>query len=265
MTITARCKITQAATVTDGLSQSGNTAANVVFSNGDNTGGVDQWKFVLLDKPPASGLVLGIVQDFSGANTWTITAAQLVTGAKGSYFVEVWAKNSTTGEVRTSTVLYKDQPGSGAGGVFAVPGGVGNNRVFPPHGALNRHMNFGGELRGWTRQLHDWLADIVAGSAGNGSVTVASREAAANTAWVAGTDCVIYFTLTGLTGTLPAAPTNGQRFEAKADFAAGTLTISSAAINIELNPAAAALTDTLNAGQSRTYTYSLASNLWKRS
>jgi hypothetical protein len=116
-------------------------------------------------------------------------------------------------------------------------------------------------LRWYVRILEGLIG---AGGGGGGAVTVASRSTATSTSWVAGTDCLIIFTATGQIGTLPVAPSNGQRCEAKCAFASGTLTVNGGGHNIEQYPGASATTDTMSAGEMRAYTYDSASTLWMR-
>lgn len=150
MALIARCKFTAPST-SDGISLIGAAGVVVTVANGDNTG-VDQWQFVVVDRPAGSALALGVAQAWSATATWSFTPDA---GLAGSYFIEVWVKNVTTGEIRVSSVIYKDQVGSGAGGVYAVLGNAGIPYI--PLGALGRHLNFSSDTRGWAKQMQQWF------------------------------------------------------------------------------------------------------------
>lgn len=169
----AKAKITQNVTVGDGYAIVGDATHDVIWENSDNTD-VDQWRFTLISAPPGFATPIGVVQDWSGVQTWHIPAANL-TGLDGSWFVEVAVRNLTTGEIRRSTIKYNDQAGSGEGGVFSIPNVNGLIKIA--HAAMGRHMNLAGNQRAWTTQIDDLMDSVFSGPGGGGlSVAGANGE-----------------------------------------------------------------------------------------
>lgn len=162
MAATALIQITQAANVgADGQALKGDTAADVVFSNADDTD-VVLWKWELLYRPPGSAVPL-VVQ---GPNTTSTFNMGTPTAAKpGCYRVRLTVTDASGKEdvdIRC----------------FAVPTTV-RGWIIPPDqreppplpligtGAKPDELNFGGQAFGWQgddnvarKLLHQILVEI---------------------------------------------------------------------------------------------------------
>lgn len=145
MAVQALLQITQAANVgASGQALKGNTAANVVFSNSDNSE-VVLWKYELVYRPPGSAVPLAV----QGPNTTATFNMGTPTALKpGCYRVRLTVTDALGNEdvdIRCFAVPTVNQ-------AWLIPP---DQRLPPPLpleglGAKPDEMNFGGQAFGWT-------------------------------------------------------------------------------------------------------------------
>jgi hypothetical protein len=186
VTVEALIKFVQGATIgVPGQSLFGVAGTAVTGSNVPVAAGpIVRWRWELLDVPPASALVPGVLSD---GPTPTVT----------------FTPDAQYG-FRIKLTVFDNQ------GNFSIDTRVfgvldGNGHFIPPFGSPDVELNFGGQTRGWSKYLEQWLASI---SSSTNTVTTVTTTPYA----VLGTDQLIDVNVAGpAVVTLPAAPGTAGR------------------------------------------------------
>lgn len=152
MAVSAAIKFTQGeSTAPAGEAMFGSLGSPVEVSNGNNSGAT-AWEWTLLDAPPDSALVPGVV--LSGA-TPTYSFTPDVTGC---YLLKL---------------RVTDASGNAAEDVRALGVPEESGRLIPPYKGDGAALNFGGNARGWSTYLEEYLryVDSIVGTAGANAFT----------------------------------------------------------------------------------------------
>ena len=110
----------------------------VVCSNSVNAPEILTWSFYIVDSPPASAISPSLVAVQTGA----LPTYQFTPDVAGGYLVRLDTEDAS-GNVATD---YRS---------FMVPETSG--RIIPPSGATDRMLNVGGQTRGWSVWMEQWL------------------------------------------------------------------------------------------------------------
>lgn len=108
-----------------------------------NDANVSNWKFEMLDVPPASSVPVGTMLDGAG------TTAAFTPDATGCYLVRLTVTDWTGKKTRSTPLAF---------GILET-----NGRLIPPAGAIDKSLNFSGQTRGWAKYLEEWLGLLTAG------------------------------------------------------------------------------------------------------
>lgn len=161
-------------TFTAGQSAFVTSGTSVTAKDAINSGAGFLWQFETLDTPPTSIIPpTGIQQAFSTTNNYVFTP-----DVPGCFFLQMTVKNVATQEIAVSTVEYDSQFGSGSGNIACVK--TTTNRIYPAYGAVGRHYNFLGNVRGWNPAIETWFAfldTLTGGGGGSGTQVIVTANA----------------------------------------------------------------------------------------
>jgi hypothetical protein len=130
----------------------------VVASNANDLG-ISTWEWKIVDVPPGSSVATGVV---SSAPTTTI-----IPDVRGGYLFQL-----TTTDSAGNRAIDKR--------TFEVAEASG--RIIPPFSAEAGALNFGGQTRGWSKYMEEWLHQIDTSAASSGGDILVKSVATTNQA-----------------------------------------------------------------------------------